>query len=228
MSVINQIPYTSVSGASGDYSTVAEPENTNDLADMNVFLELLMTQLQYQDPLSPMENQEFISQIAQLTTVEQLRNANSNLEIIQLYEMSINNAQSVSMIGKTIKAQGDVTELDDSGEAEVSFRLREAAAKAHVTIFDENGHAARTIDLTALEEGEHTITWDGTNDDASPLGEGEYTFTVTAEDENGNSIEVDTFISGVVSGVSFEDGVPMLHVGNHKVTIGMIYEVRQE
>jgi len=210
-------------------ASTMETASSQDLATQEVFIELLTAQLQYQDPLDPADNQEFVSQLSQLSTVEQLRTANANLETLQLYEMSINNAQAVSMIGKSIKASGDVTVMDSSGRADVSFCLDNDAAVARITIYDsDSGNAVRTFEAYELEAGNQVVTWDGENNDGSPLPEGEYTFSVTAEDTDGNTVGVETFISGVVEGISFENGIPLLHVGNQKVTMGEIFEVMQE
>jgi len=193
-----------------------------------VFLELLMTEMQYQDPLDPMDNQQFLSQLSQLTTVEELRSANTNLETLQLYQASINNAQSVSLIGKEIRAAGDTINLtDDEDDAEFSFDLQGDAQVVTITIYDANDKAVRSITKNNLEEGLQVLSWDGLNNDGSPMDAGEYTFTVTAEDADGNSVTATTLISGIVTGVSFDSGTPVLHIGSQQVTMGDIMEVMQ-
>ena len=200
-----------------------------DLASQDVFIELLMAQMQHQDPLDPIDNQQFVTQLAQLSTVEQLRSVNSNLEMLQLYQSSINNAQAVTMIGKQIKAAGDSCTLSSSGgDAELSFNLAADAATVKVNISDANGNPVRSLDLSNLKKGDQTVTWNGLNSDGSPMDAGEYTFSVSATDTEGTPVTAETFISGVVDGVTFESGVPMLHIGDHKVSMGEIYEVTQE
>lgn len=212
-----------------DQNRVSELYNgQDDLVTQEVFIQLMMTQMQHQDPLEPMENQEFLSQLAQLTSVEQLRSANSNLEILQLYQSSINNAQSVSFLGKNIKAAGDSFQFEDDGSVDLSYRLGSDAAQVKITIFDGEGNAVRVIDAGNLDKGEHEVEWDGRNDDGSPLPAGEYTYAVSAKDGDGNTVSTLTFISGLVDGVTFEGGIPLLHVGSQKVTMGEILEINQE
>lgn len=213
--------------AVGYEPTTTATAGTSDLMTEDVFLELLMTEMQYQDPLDPMDNQQFLTQLSQLTTVEELRSANSNLETLQLYQASINNAQSVSLIGKEIRAAGDTINLTDERDAEFSFDLQSDAQVVTITIYDANDKAVRTITKNNLEEGLQILSWDGLNNDNSPMDAGEYTFTVTAEDSDGNSVTATTLISGTVTGVSFDSGTPMLHIGSQQVTMGDILEVKQ-
>ena len=222
------------SNATGvDWSTLTGYDDTvdtnkgGDLLDKEVFLEMLITQLQNQDPLSPMENQEFTDQLASLTQVEQLRYANTNLETLQLYQSSINNAQSVSMIGKHVKAMGDSFEVGDD-EANLSFHLDRDASKVEVSIFGPEGNLVQTIEKTSMDEGLNKVSWNGKDINGSPAQEGEYTFTVTAEDSEGGNVEAVTLITGIVQSVLFENGVPMLDIDGQKVSIGDIYEVNNE
>ncbi len=203
-------------------------QNQNDLVNQEVFMELMMAELQHQDPLDPMENQEFLNQIAMLTSVEQLRDANANLETLQLYQSSINNAQSVSMMGKTVKAAGDAFQYSGEGSVDLDFLLGTDAASGTVTIFDSEGYAVRTIELGNLDEGDQEVSWNGLNDDGSPMAAGEYTYKVSATDGDQNSVSAQTFIRGVVEGITFESGIPLLHVGSHKVTMGEVLEITVE
>ena len=209
------------------YDSMVDTNTDGDLLDKEVFLQMLVTQLQNQDPLSPMENQEFTAQLASLTQVEQLRYANSNLETLQLYQSSINNAQSVSMIGKNVKAMGDSIELGD-GDANLSFHLDSDASKVEISIFGPEGNLVQTIEKTSIDEGLNHVSWDGKDINGSPAQEDTYSFSVTAEDSEGGHVEAVTLISGVVKGVLFENGVPMLDIDGQKVSIGDIYEVNNE
>jgi flagellar basal-body rod modification protein FlgD len=202
--------------------------DTNDLATQEVFIELMMTQMQHQDPMDPMSNEQFLSQLAQLTTVEQLRAANTNLETLQLYQSSINNAQSVSMMGKVVKAEGDSFQYDGSGTVDLDFRLGAAATQVKVTVYDVEGNAIKVIEVGGLEAGDNEVTWSGQNDDGSPMDEGEYTYKVTATDTDQNAVLALTFIKGRVDGITFEGGIPLLHVGEHQVSMGEILEIYEE
>ncbi|MBW1702547.1 MAG: flagellar hook assembly protein FlgD, partial [Deltaproteobacteria bacterium] len=79
----------------------------------DAFLNLLVTQLRHQDPLSPMESTQFTAQLAQFSSLEQLSSVNENLGILRIYQASINNSQAVGFIGKTVKASGDSVYLTE-------------------------------------------------------------------------------------------------------------------
>jgi flagellar basal-body rod modification protein FlgD len=218
-SEVGGVDWASLTG----YTESADQTEEKDLLDKEVFMEMLITQLENQDPLSPMENQEFTAQLAQLTQVEQLRTANTNLETLQLYQSSINNAQSVSLIGKQVKALGDQFGFD--GESvKLSFHA-EGSGTAHITIYGPDGDVVRTLDKSGIEAGVNSFSWDGFDANNSPCDDGDYSFTVKIEDDSGGSVNAYTLIAGEVKGVVFENGIPYLDVEGQKVTIGDIYEV---
>ncbi|MCB1152962.1 hypothetical protein KDL45_04875 [bacterium] len=200
---------------------------SEDLLSKGVFLELLVTQMQYQDPLDPMDNQQFLDQLASLSTVEELRTSNSNLETIQLYQSSINNAQSVALVGKDVKAIGDTVTYDGAENVKLHFKLNAPAASTEITIYDESGTVVRVISQSDLDEGDQTVTWNGNDKNGSPLSAGTYTFEVNAKTSEGDPVASTTFLSGRVEGVSYGSGVPELIVQGQRVMIGDIYEVGQ-
>ncbi len=219
---VGGIDWSSLTG----YTEEAGEAEGTDILDKEVFMQMLITQLENQDPLSPMENQEFTAQLAQLTQVEELRSANANLETLQLYQSSINNAQSVSLIGKHVKALGDQFDFDGDN-VNLSFHA-DGSGTAHITIFGPEGDVVKTLDKSVSKEGLNKLSWDGLDQNSSPSGNGNYSFTVKMEDDTGSPVNAYTLITGVVKGVVFENGVPNLDVEGQKVTIGDIYEVNTE
>jgi flagellar basal-body rod modification protein FlgD len=196
-----------------------------DMLSKDTFLNLLITQMKYQDPMNPMDNQQFIQQLASLSTVEQLRAANDNLTSLGLYQSSINNAQSVSMIGKEVKASGNSVTLDGSTGTKIYYKLDEAAASVTINISDSSGNIVRSLAQSGVDAGDQDISWNGNDSNGSPLPAGTYTYEVSAKTAGGDAVNVTTFISGLVEGVSFSSGGPQLVVNGQKVSISDIYEV---
>nr|MBL0716726.1 hypothetical protein [Desulfobacterales bacterium] len=118
-----------VSGAGSNFAATRSNEMGKD-----AFLELLVTQMQYQDPLNPMDSTAFTAQLAQFSSLEQLNNVNENLEYSQLYQSSINNSQAVSFIGKDIRAIGDTISVNNGIPGSLSFKLTEQADDVLVNI----------------------------------------------------------------------------------------------
>jgi flagellar basal-body rod modification protein FlgD len=220
MTTVNGISTTAM-GAAADAAKASKS------MDKDAFLTLLITQLQNQDPLNPADSTEFTAQLAQFSSLEQLSNVNKNLEILGLYQASINNAQAVSFIGKHIVARGDSLEMTSGQPASCEFELDAAAKTVVVSVYDAAGGFVRDLQANSMEAGKQSLTWDGKDRNGNPVAGGLYTFEVQAEGAGGEKVAVTTYLKGTVSGVTFRDGVTYLTVGGSEVAVGDITEVRQ-
>ena len=191
------------------------------------FLKLLVSQLKNQDPLNPMESTEFTAQLAQFSSLEQLTNMNKNLDYLLLYQTSINNAQAVGFIGKTVKAEGNSITVKDGTSDQVQFDLAGDAAGVNVFIYDASDNLIKTINCGALNDGEQSIEWDGTNDDGETVSDGTYTFEVSARDGSGDTIKASTYMTVKVTGVTFKDGNAYLLAGDTEISMNDIIEVTE-
>jgi flagellar basal-body rod modification protein FlgD len=175
-----------------------------------------------------LDSAEFTSQLAQFSSLEQMSNVNKNLEVLQLYQASINNSQAVGFIGKTIKALGNSLGVTDGVADQIHFDLADDASDVLVHIYASEGSLVKTIQPGALSAGEQSVEWDGTDNDGNKVSDGAYTFEVTATDNNANPISVKTLITALVSGVSFKDGTTYLMAGNQEIPIGSVFEVMED
>ncbi len=191
------------------------------------FLNLLVAQLQNQDPLNPTDSTEFTSQLAQFSSLEQLTNVNENLEYLQMYQSSINNAQAVSFIGKNIYASGDSIQLENGENEEIHFELSENSSSVFINIYDEAGNLVKYIENGPLGEGKQSVEWDGTDNNGNALPEGIYKFEVMAVDANSDEVQTATYISDTVTGVTFKNGVTYLLAGEMQIPIGDVIEVAE-
>ena len=192
------------------------------------FLNLLVTQLRHQDPLSPMESAEFTSQLAQFSSLEQMNNVNTNLELLQLYQASINNSQAVDFIGKTIKAQGNSIGVADGIADQIHFDLAENAIDVIIHIYDSQRNIIKTIQPGGLNAGAQGVEWDVTDNDGNKVPDDTYTFEVIATDTDTNPVSATTLITASVRGVSFKDGTTYLLAGNQEIPIGSVFEVMEK
>ncbi len=193
--------------------------------DKDAFLNLLIAQLQNQDPLNPTDSVEFTAQLAQFSSLEQLGNVNTNLKQLQYVQMSINNSQAVSLIGKQIRAFGNSLQRVDDQPVDCNFSLDQDAAVAVVSIYDSTGEFVKSIEAENLAKGNQTLEWDGTDQNGNPVPNGNYTFEVLATDAEGRDIGTATFFSGTVTGVTFENGRTMLVCDSQKVDLSEVVEV---
>ena len=189
------------------------------------FLHLLVTQLQNQDPLNPTDHTEFTAQLAQFSSLEQLHNVNDNLEQLQNFQASTNNTQAVSMLGKEITAKGNYLQLTDGKATGCDFSLARDAAMVSVNIYDSTGGFVSAFEKENLAAGQHTLVWDGNDKDKNPAKDGPYTFAIQATDANDQKIKVETFFTGIVDTLTFEDNTPFLISGGQKIALGDVIQV---
>ena len=205
-------------------STQGAAAGTKEL-DRDAFLNLLVTQLQNQDPLNPTDSTEFTAQLAQFSSLEQLGNVNDNLKQLQNFQASINNSQAVSLIGKEITANGNSITLADGQPAACEFKLEGDASVAVVSIYDHTGGFVKSFESQNLAAGQHTLHWDGSDQNGNLAPSGNYTFEVLAADANGYNIETTTFFNGQVNKVVFENNITYLMAGDQRVALGDIVQV---
>lgn len=187
------------------------------------FMTLLITQLQNQDPLKPMENSEMTSQLAQINTVSGIEELNSTLEGITS-QMDANQAlQASGLIGKGVMVSGKdvLVEQDDDGNAYTTpfgIELAEPAANVKATIVGEGGQVIRVLDLGALDSGVQSFQWDGLNEQKESVASGRYSVQLEVTDAEGEKIESTALQYAVVNSVTPNDSS-----GNVRLDLGAIY-----
>lgn len=215
-----------ISAATSTAPASASAESRTGLADnFGSFLKLLTTQLQNQDPTSPMDADQFTQQLVQFSGVEQQIRANETLVELTTLMRADQLSQSVSYLGAEVEAEGDVVRLGDDGVAKAHYQLDGAASSVTVNISDDLG---RTVATFAGETGpgRHSLTWDGLGDDGIRYTDGSFKIEILAENAAGSSVTASTTISGVVDGVELSDGGTMLSVDGVLMPLDRISAVR--
>ncbi len=198
-------------------TSAAERSRTNLAVDFDNFLTLLTTQLSHQDPLDPVDSNEFVQQLVSFTGVEQAVNTNSNLEkLIALFTVG-QSASAVSYLGTTIEASGDTTVLAD-GTAKFRYSLPEATASTSILITDDQGRLVLTAD-GSTGAGNHGFVWNGRDTNGVQQPDGTYTISVTGRNANGVLVAATTRIGGQVTRVDTVDGNIVLSIGNISVPL---------
>lgn len=221
------MPVTSVgmdSVAAADNTVGQTPERTDELG-RDDFLFLLIAQLRAQDPLDPMESAEFTSQLAQFNTIEQLGDINTQLESLRAAQDVSNNIQAMGFIGKTVHAAGGVVRLENGESAELLFELAADSNAVFVNIYDAYGEYVRTIETANLGAGEQSVAWDGTGRGGKNVPDGLYTFEVAATDLNNEMVPAIALTSGLVTGVTFQNGDPVLQAGGNEIPVSSVIRV---
>lgn len=189
------------------------------------FLVLLTEQLKHQDPLSPMESNEFTSQLVEFTGAEQAVLTNNKLDSLIKLQYSNQLNSIVSYIGTTVTANSLALNLDENG-AHIKYSLGGNAKETEIRIIDEDGNIVRSLE-GKTSGGTHEITWDGKNGEGEDMKEGVYGFLVIAKDANGDAVQTTQGIVGEVTGVESDNGQLLLAIGKVVVPLDQISSVQQ-
>ncbi|HSX50369.1 MAG TPA: flagellar hook assembly protein FlgD [Cellvibrio sp.] len=193
-------------------------KNTNELGQA-AFLELMITQMNNQNPLSPQDNSEFVAQLAQFSSVEGLERLNTSFNSF----MSNNALQASSLVGRSVTVESDKSTLVNGGIVAGSVDLDFATTDLKINIYDEKGVLGQSIPVGSVPAGETVFRWDGQNIEVNgelldwDAGEngataGEYRFEITAT-QNGKSEALKTALSANVNSVTIgENGKLILNL----------------
>lgn len=182
---------SSSSSASSNDTTTAEGVE-------NRFLTLLVTQMQNQDPLNPMDNAQLTTQLAQINTVKGISTLNTTLDkLLSAYSDALS-MQSSTLVGKNILSAGKNLSLGSSG-AVGGVNLAKDAAQVTVSISNSQGVKVNELSLGAQSAGVNDFYWDGKDSNGNALAQGNYTFSVTAKDKTGAAVTTTPLQLGTVS-----------------------------
>jgi flagellar basal-body rod modification protein FlgD len=183
--------------------------------NFDTFLKLLTTQLQYQDPTSPMDSNQFTQQLVQFASVEQQVNANSNLEKLVNLSLASSTSSAAGYIGRQVTAGGDSAQLKN-GQAHWNYTLGAKSTDTAITVTNSAGDVIYET-KGATTAGGHTFNWDGRTSDGKTAPDGTYNIALKAIDNGGNKITTTTNVTGIVTAVDIQNGAAMLNVGGLEV-----------
>jgi flagellar basal-body rod modification protein FlgD len=217
MAAIDNVSATGTSKVATSRATMAD--------NFDTFLNILTTQLKNQNPLDPLDTNQFTAQLVQFTGVEQQLKTNEFLETLMLSTQNTAKSEAVSYIGKQVTASGKTGELNDEKKATWAFNAETTVPNAVVTIKDSKGSVVYS-ETGSLNAGPGTFLWDGKTTTGTTAPNGIYTIDIKGTSLSGSSIEVTTSSVGVVTGVDFTGDVPILTIGSRKVAISDVTDVR--
>jgi len=212
-------------------ATASTPHSVSGTASLGKddFLRLLVAQLEHQDPFTPMDNQAFVAQLAEFSTLEQMQNIEATLEEAmqadRLLSQSLSNSLVTTLIGKEVKVQGERFHLEEGTMPELGYSLPSSAREVTVEIRDEQGNLIRTLQLGAQSAGAKKVEWDGKGRDGTSAPSGNYSFHVRALDSDGKLIETVSFIRGLITGVRYAAGNAVLLMGPFEVPLPDVMEI---
>lgn len=201
----------------------ASSSKTDRLAsDKHTFLKLLVAQLTHQDPLNPTDDKEFVAQLAQFTSLEQLQEINSGVSGLNTTMTQSQMMTATGFIGKDVVVTGNqVTKFNDEKKAiyttKVYYTFKEDVAAHQVSILDDNKNIVYYADLGAYKAGTYQFPWNGKDMNGKEMPSGVYQIYVSAQDANGKAVLSNQQFTARVMGVMQEDGVYKLALDGGRV-----------
>jgi flagellar basal-body rod modification protein FlgD len=218
---------TSSSGASTSATAQAAGSSASQqlAGNFDTFLQLLTTQLQNQDPLDPLDTDQFTQQLVEFSSVEQQINTNTNLQTMISLQQATEATSALQLVGSTVTVGGNSATLSNATNSPASWSLTApSAATANVTITNAAGQTAYagTVSLSA---GSQNYSWNGQGNNGTTWPDGTYTLTVKATNAAGQAVTVSTQMQGTVTGVNLAQSPPLLTVNGQNVQISQIQSI---
>ena len=210
-------------GSSSSSSSSSVVDRTTIANNFDTFLQLLTTQLKNQNPLDPLDTNQFTQQLVEFSGVEQQLKTNDFLSSLVQANANTTNSNAVNYIGKTVTASGVRSELVN-GQAQWQFSVSDASTVT-VNVKDENGNTVYS-EQGSMKAGAGTFTWDGKDNQGNVKPDGTYTISMQAVTAEGKTINVSTDTTGTVTGVDFTGSEPVLLVGKARLNLSGVTSVR--
>ncbi|WP_407166920.1 flagellar hook assembly protein FlgD [Bradyrhizobium sp. ORS 111] len=217
-------PVTSAPGTNTGSSSSSNSASTTTkgIADnFQTFLTLLTTQLQNQNPLDPLDTNQFTQQLVQFAGVEQQLKSNDQLKSLIDIEKSAQSTQALVYVGNTVAVDGSKAQFDKSATWNLTATQ---AASATITITSSTGQTAYSGSFN-LNQGNASFVWDGKGTDGTQWPPGTYTLTATGKDSKGNDVAITTEVQGMVDSVDLTASPPLLSIGGQTYTTDKIKRV---
>jgi flagellar basal-body rod modification protein FlgD len=194
--------------------------NTQIAGNFQSFLQLLTTQLQNQNPLSPLDTNQFTQQLVEFAGVQQQINPNDSLATLVSLQQTAQSTQALGFVGKTAVVSGSTAALTNS---KASWLINvPTASNVTINITNASGQTVYSGSAAAAAGNAQPFTWNGQGSDGTQEPDGNYTLTATATDSANNSVAITTDVAGVVTSVDLTQSPPLLTIGGQTFTVNQI------
>jgi flagellar basal-body rod modification protein FlgD len=214
---------TSAAAATTNASGSTTNSATGLAQNFNTFLTLLTTQLQNQDPLSPMDTNQFTQQLVSFSQVEQQINTNSNLQQLIQLQGAGESIAALPLVGQNIEYNSATAPLSN-GHANFVYDLPSASTSTALTVVDSNGRVVYT-QPGETDAGSHAFSWNGKTNAGVQLPDGNYTLKIQAADANGSAVTPSIASIGSVQAVGVENGTATFTVNGMSVPMSELVTV---
>ncbi len=205
---------TTVSSLSSSSSTDTTSTTHKTTLDQSDFISILLAQLQYQDPNDPVDDKEMAAQLTQFSSLEALTNINEGIQSLVEASSDKSLLSGSNYLGKSIKSTGYNLTVSDGTVSTLYYSLGESVSNVTASVYDTSGDLVSSVSLGSKGVGEYSYVWDGKNTSGNTVSDGTYGIILRAENSAGETVVVQSQISGVVSGVKTTDGTVYLELSD--------------
>jgi flagellar basal-body rod modification protein FlgD len=202
--------------------TTAGSTATTGIADnFQTFLTLLTTQLQNQNPLDPLDTNQFTAQLVQFAGVEQQLKSNDQLKSLVDLEKSAQSTQALVYVGNTVAVDGSTAQFNTSATWNLNAPKDTSAT---IAITNAAGQTVYSGNFS-LSQGNASFVWDGKGNDGTQWPPGTYKMSATGKDSSGQDVAISTEVQGIVDSVDLTASPPLLSIGGQNYTTDKIKRV---
>ena len=194
--------------------------------DKDAFFKLMLTQMKNQDPTNPLKSHEMAAQLATFSSLEQMQNINKSLDELKEIQKPTQSYEALNLIGKSVA--GDSSQIIRGVNDKVhdfKFNLPMDAQEVKVSVKNAEGSTVRSYELKNVKQGESKVSWNGEDERSQKLPPGEYRFVAEATNSEGKKIAIKTNFDGIISGVSYSQAGPILHVGDQAIRFSDVQKI---
>jgi flagellar basal-body rod modification protein FlgD len=214
---------SSSSSSSSSGSSLSSTTNNTIAGNFQTFLTLLTTQLQNQNPLDPLDTNQFTQQLVEFAGVEQQLKTNDSLSTLVSLQQTAQATQALQFVGKTAVVAGNTAALSNSS---ATWELNvPSASTVNISIANSAGQTVYTGTYSANAGDNQPFTWDGKGNDGTQWPDGSYTLTASAADSSGNNVGITTQVGGTVSSVDLTQSPPLLSINGQTYTVSQIKSI---
>ncbi|OIO04818.1 MAG: hypothetical protein AUJ49_02210 [Desulfovibrionaceae bacterium CG1_02_65_16] len=205
-------------------STISTTHSTT--LDQSDFITILLAQLEYQDPNNPMDDKEMAAQLVQYSSLQMLTNINSSLTTLVSDNSTDTITAGANYIGKSIKSTGYNLTVSNGTVSTLYYSLGESVTDATANIYDSDGDIICSVPIGSKGKGDYSFVWDGKDTNGNTCADGTYGIIIKANNAEGDSVVVQSQISGVVTGVKSSSGTIYLELQDGRtVELSKVTEV---
>ena len=222
-SVVSGTTQTNSSSSSSSSNSLSSTTGSTLAGNFQTFLTLLTTQLQNQNPLDPLDTNQFTQQLVQFAGVEQQLKTNTELSTLVSLQQTAQATQALNFVGHTAVVDGSTATMTSSS---ATWHLSvPSSAQVDISIANSSGQTVFTGKYTAGAGSDIPFTWNGQGNDGTQWPDGKYTISATGKDASGNPVGVAAQVQGKVSSVDLTQSPPLLTIDGNSYTVGQVKSI---